>query len=69
MITILAKFTPTLNDEPLNNSQNFYLVACGLSTDTKPTDLVLNGSKFEELDTGKQYYLNGENSTWTEVGQ
>lgn len=36
-----------------------------LSTDTKPTDTA-NGSKLIEMDTGKTYYFDAENSTWIE---
>lgn len=37
----------------------------GLSTDTKPTDCA-NGSKFFEIDTGKAYRFDEENSQWRE---
>lgn len=36
----------------------------GLSTDTKPTDDVRNGSVFVEMDTGLVYLYDKENSTW-----
>jgi hypothetical protein len=44
----------------------------GLSTDTKPTDSVegikiQNGSSFRELDTGKKFLFDAENTTWNEV--
>ena len=44
----------------------------GLSTDTKPTDSIegikiQNGSSFRELDTGKRFLFDGENTTWNEV--
>lgn len=38
---------------------------CGLSTDSKPTDAVVN-TIFLELDTGKFYYFDG--TDWQEVG-
>lgn len=40
----------------------------GLSTDTKPTDGVGNGSAFLEMDTGKIYFYDVENTTWREWG-
>ena len=37
----------------------------GLSTDSKPTgDTVGNGSCFLEMDTGKAYFYDAENSQW-----
>ena len=38
----------------------------GLSTDTKPTDGVRNGSVFIEIDTGKRYLFDEENKEWNE---
>lgn len=38
----------------------------GLSTDTKPTDGVRNGSVFVEMDTGKEYLFDAENDQWVE---
>lgn len=40
--------------------------AC-LSTDTKPTTGVANGSKCIEMDTGKKYMFNEEDSEWEEL--
>ena len=40
----------------------------GLSTDTKPTTKVSNGSCFIEMDTGKAYFFDAENSEWLEAG-
>lgn len=37
----------------------------GLSTDTKPT-VAANGSKFVEMDTGKEYLFDYEGATWYE---
>ena len=39
----------------------------GLSTDDKPTT-VGNGSAFVEMDTGKLYFFDAENTTWGEWG-
>lgn len=38
----------------------------GLSTDTKPIELVPNGSTFVEMDTQKFYAFDAANSTWIE---
>ena len=38
----------------------------GLSTDTKPTEGVRNGSTFREMDTKKTYKFNEESSQWIE---
>ena len=35
-----------------------------LSTDTKPTENVLNGASCIEIDTGKFYLFNGDSKTW-----
>lgn len=43
----------------------------GLSTDTKPTEInnktIDNGSTFIEIDTGKIYFYDLENTEWKEV--
>lgn len=39
----------------------------GLSTDTKPTENVNNGSVFIEIDTGKMFLYDQQNSLWKEV--
>ena len=38
-----------------------------LSTDTKPTDGIANGSLALEMDTGDVYAFNEEGSTWTKL--
>lgn len=38
----------------------------GLSTDTKPTDNVRNGSTFFEIDTSKSYVYDEQNKQWIE---
>lgn len=39
----------------------------GLSTDTKPTEKVINGTTFIEMDTGKIYMYDLENEEWKEI--
>lgn len=43
-----------------------YIEASGLSTDTKPTTGIINGSIFCEVDTGKVYFFNEAGSAWVE---
>ncbi len=38
----------------------------GKSTDTKPTEKVINGSTFYEMDTKKLYMFDEEGLTWLE---
>lgn len=40
----------------------------GLSTDTKPTTDVPNGSIFIEIDTGNIYFYDSANNTWIQWG-
>ena len=40
----------------------------GLSTDTKPTEHVSNGSVFLEIDTGEVYIFDKENIQWIKFG-
>lgn len=39
----------------------------GTSSDTKPTQDIVNGSAFLEVDTGKIYLFNESTSTWVEM--
>ena len=36
----------------------------GLSTDTKPTEGIINGSTFLEMDTDTKYMFDQDNGTW-----
>lgn len=49
-----------------NNLQGTYDIR-GLSTDSKPTTDIPNGSTFIEINTGKVYMFNGAASTWVEL--
>ena len=40
----------------------------GLSTDTKKTERIANGSIFIEMDTGDTYFFDEENIRWIKVG-
>lgn len=50
----------------LNPNETWAHEYAGLSTDTKPTELVPNGSTFVEMDTQKFYAFDAANSTWIE---
>lgn len=55
-----------------NDKTRVILELRGLSTDTKPTDEIKavyidNGSVYIEIDTGKVYLFNLENTSWNEV--
>jgi hypothetical protein len=39
----------------------------GLSTDTKPTEMIGNGSVFLEMDTGKVFVYNADDEEWVEL--
>lgn len=48
-------------------SPGVYLIEIDcLSTDTKPTSGVYNGSTAKELDTSKLFFYDAQNSTWRE---
>ena len=43
-----------------------YIHAAGLSTDQKPTEGIVSGSYFVEVNTGKEYLFDETESTWYE---
>lgn len=49
-----------------NNLVTGYDVRC-LSTDTKPTEKIPNGSTCIEIDTGKGYLYDAEGAEWYEI--
>lgn len=57
---MITQYRPAYYDNPRAAS------LAGRSTDAKPTD-VENGSTYEEIDTGKTFRFDKENSTWYEV--
>lgn len=52
--------------ENIRRNENSVIVAVGLSTDTKPTEWVANGSMFIEMDTSKLYFFDAAAATWRE---
>ena len=47
------------------NEDDKYSEMYGLSSDDKPTDGLITGSKFTEVDTGIEYRFDEESRTWT----
>ena len=55
----------TIAREQINiKDNNAILELRGLSTDTKPTDNVSNGSVFIEIDTGNIFFFDGVSKEW-----
>lgn len=52
-----------------SGNELFYTVLAGKSTESKPTTGIVSGSRFVEVDTGKQYVFDGISDTpaWTEI--
>ena len=50
----------------ISNKRVYHDVRC-LSTDTKPTERVANGSMLTEIDTGKTFLFDAEKKQWNEV--
>lgn len=43
-----------------------YVTIFGTSSETKPTNGIITGSVFVEVDTGKAYLFNEDTSAWVE---
>lgn len=58
----------TISRESINikDKNNVILEIRGLSTDTKPTENITNGSSFIEMDTGKIYFYDAISKQWLE---
>lgn len=48
------------------NMDKEYREMTGLSTDTKPTSGIINGSIFVEVNTGKVFFYNEAGEAWVE---
>ena len=57
--------TITMANETSNGKA--YIEAACLSTDTKPTDSIANGSTCIEIDTGKIFMFDESGDAWTEL--
>ena len=49
------------------NNEKFLIESVCLSTDSKPTTGIANGSMCLEMDTGKIYAFNEAGSAWVEI--
>lgn len=56
------------DDRLITNSGKRLIEAYGLSTDTKPTTNIAQGSVYIEIDTSNAYFFNEANSTWIKAG-
>jgi len=56
----------TITEKTYDNKDNYIEAVC-LSTDTKPTTGIQNGSMCLEMNTGKIYVFNEDASTWVEL--
>lgn len=56
----------TIKSHYAGNEKSYIEGAC-LSTDTKPTDGIANGSMCLEINTGKIFAFNEDGSTWVEL--
>ena len=45
-----------------------YVEAAGLSTDSKPTGMLITGSLFLEADTGDVYVYDETGESWNKIG-
>ena len=63
MVTIMDESNVRSNPNKHQTVKTF----AGLSTDTKPTTKVENGSTFIEMDTGDLYIFDKANTQWREL--
>lgn len=57
----------TIAGDGARNNPDAGLDYRGLSSDTKPTANVPNGSTFLEMNTGNVYIFDKENTTWRQM--
>ena len=60
MVTFNKRYRP-------NTDGKIYCEGECLSTDTKPTTDIMNGSKLLEMDTGKLYAFDEDGEAWLEL--
>ena len=68
MFTTTKAYSDTKNTAADYGQNKIRIEAACLSTDTKPTDGIANGSLCLEIDTGKIYAYNEDGSAWVELG-
>lgn len=49
------------------DGEKYYIEAAGLSTDIKPTENIVTGSRYIEVNTGKEYRFDEVSGTWHEA--
>ena len=67
MFTPTKAYADTKNKAADYGQDKIRIEAACLSTDTKPTDGIANGSLVIEMDTGKIYAFNEAGSAWVEL--
>lgn len=58
-----------LKDENGQTVQGVMADFYGTSSETKPTENIVNGSTFQEVDTGNFYFFNEDSSTWVKKNE
>ena len=53
-------------EDSVFNDGKHYIEAYGLSTDAKPTEDIITGSKFTEVNTGKRFLFDEVGKNWYE---
>jgi len=56
----------TINKSISRDAASQYIEGFCLSTDTKPTNGIENGSQLVEMDTGKLYFFDEDGGDWVE---
>lgn len=59
----------TLNSAKPTTDNKYLVEASCLSTDTKPTDGIANGSLCLEMDTGDFYGFDADAGDWNKIGE
>ena len=66
MITVLSRKQDSLTASDASRVNKEIIEYVGLSTDEKPTGLIVTGSTFLEIDTGDVYIFNEEAPEWVQ---
>ena len=64
MVTIVSKTPDILGAKDISRVNKDIVEYMGKSTDTKPTDMIVTGSVFWEIDTGDLYLYDEEGNAW-----
>lgn len=63
----MVTFSERVHVIQADGSVKYYGVGVCLSTDTKPTEELVNGSQLLEMDTGTPYFFDEENGEWKAI--